>query len=220
MDHEYVLERLQAEIKKSAPAYDLRAKQNSTFMRALSAFLFFSDGFLTRVTTTVNQTVYMPAGVLEHNPERVWKTLTHEWIHILSAQRLSFPVFTLYYLFPQCLAVLSLLSILAIWLSPWWLINLGWLVLLAPLPAPGRAQEELQGFVMALAVQYWLHGQVHEARIEHHAKLFYGPAYYFMWPFKAAITERFHAEVRKIADHAYDTVFPFNVVKEIIDEER
>lgn len=107
-----------------------------------------------------------------------WKVLAHEYVHLYDRKRLGV-WFSVAYLFPQVLAPLALLSFLA-FVSPWFLLNLLWLVALAPWPAPWREWAELRGYTMSMAVDYWRYGSVQDGTIEWAEPQFTGWAYYKM----------------------------------------
>lgn len=221
MDHKRVLDRVLTEIKKDIPKFEVVDKETSSFMKFLNFFLqVFNKTFLTSYYTTIAPKVYVPIGKLDLEASRAWVVMAHEWWHLRQAARLSFPIWAGRYLLPQILTPLALLSLLAIWLGPWWLLNLIWLVMAAPLPAYFRADEEMDAYTMTFCAEYWLTGKVSEYTIERKAEHFYKSNYYFMWPFKDAVLKRMHAEVGKIANGEYDNVFPYSKVKEIIDDER
>lgn len=72
-------------------------------------------------------------------------------------------------------------AVLAILFSHWWAaLFFGGLILLAPLPSPGRTHWELRGYAMTLAVMAWTYGTPPTLVQEMIAKYFYGPAYFFM----------------------------------------
>lgn len=219
--HTRILAQVVAAIHSDIEGFELRIKDDSKFMRTLNFFVrIFNQEFMSRYTTTISPVVYAPRDKLENNKAGMWRTLAHEWIHLREAQRLSGFVWGFRYLLPQSLAPLAFLSLLAIWWGPWWLLNLCWLILLAPLPAVFRAEEEFKAYTMSFAADYWYHGSVHEHTIEYTATNFYTGQYYFMRPFKKRVLARLHNEVAKIADGAYDNVFPYSEIKKIINEER
>jgi hypothetical protein len=70
----------------------------------------------------------------------------HEYQHLIDYNAYLKIPYVLIYGFPQIFAGLSFLSILSIFFGPIWLLWLLTLVLLAPLPAPGRYLMELNGY--------------------------------------------------------------------------
>lgn len=216
-----ILKRLLEVIEEDIPGFELLVKEESSLMKTLNVFVkLFNPVFMSDFITTMNTKVYAPRHYIEKRHDRLWRILAHEWWHLREAKRVSSVVQGTLYLLPQLLAPLALLSVLAVWLGPWWLLNLAWLVCAAPLPAWFRAKEELAAYTVSLATDYWSYDAVHELDIEYYAKQFYGPNYYFMWPFKSWVLRHLHSQVQRISEEEYDSVFPFNVIKEIIEEER
>lgn len=106
-------------------------------------------------------------------------------------------IYFLRYAFPQILAALALLSLLAVW-NLWFLLCLVFLLALAPLPAPGRRDIELNGYEMSLSVTYWRSGVLSDSDFEWYAQQFSGPAYYFMWPWHKAVMNELKMRAIKI----------------------
>jgi len=151
-------------------------------------------------------------------PSAGWKMLAHEWIHLHRAKKLTPFLHGFLFLFPQILAPLSLISIVAIWSSNWWLLNLAWLVCIAPLPSRFRAEDEFRGYTMSMAVEYWRYGTIPEKRIQEFSQMFTSSEYYYMWPFKTSVKNRLAKETRKIREGKYDKVFPYSEVKTLIEQ--
>lgn len=88
------------------------------------------------------------------------------------------------------LLLVSLLG--AVGLTAWWegwqaLWLAGILVLLAPLPAPGRTWAELRGYGMSIFLELKLLGR---ADVDRKVRQFTGPAYYWMMPFSAWVLSK------------------------------
>jgi hypothetical protein len=121
-------------------------------MRFLAVLLFFNKGFMTEFSTTIGNTIY-----LAKRHEGDVEVLAHEYTHVFDSRRYGAFIYSLQYLFPQCLALLSLLSLGAI-ATPWWppafyfITALVFLGCLAPLPAPWREKYEFRGYKMSLVV--------------------------------------------------------------------
>lgn len=148
-------------------------------MRFLSVLLFFNKNFMDRYFTTLGSTIYIPEKYWNDDDWHIVTILAHEMVHIRDYRR--HPVlFSLAYVFPQFLAVFSVLSLWAIWFSNGWLLSLLALLFLAPWPAPGRAHFEMKGYTVNLAMEHWLFGKTSEASIVHAAEKFTGPNYYYM----------------------------------------
>lgn len=138
------------------------------------------------------------SGRLVKKEMQVIELLIHEMVHEDDRKKLGSLLFSLIYLFPQVLGLLSLLSILSfIW--PWMLWFLAFSVFLLPLPAPGRAWLEVRGYRINVAIAKLFNG-------ERYAEIFAGmifsrqfksPAYYWMFPlFKRRIVK----ELLKLED--------------------
>lgn len=124
-------------------------KSSSKLMQAIG-WLFrvtkISPEFMEQYITTIGETVYYPDKMLEAgDTETILRVLVHETVHIADSNKLSGPFFKFLYLFPQSLAPLALLSLLAFWkLSFLWCLL--FLLCLAPIPAPFRYWFELRAY--------------------------------------------------------------------------
>jgi hypothetical protein len=213
-----ILARLEILIKQDIPGYERLVKQDSKFMKFLNFFVqIFNKQFMTRYVTTMYPKVYFPRD-RNSDARGIWKVLAHEWYHLRSAKRETNILHSFLYGFPQWLTLLALLALLAIWFSNWWLLCLGWLICLAPLPAYFRAQEEFEAYRMSMAINYWRYGSIQPNSLNWLARQFYGSNYYFMWPFKTAVLKRLLKEVEEIHKGAYDAISPYKEVKELIEE--
>lgn len=211
------LEKLEDYIREKIPKYSREIKEDSKWMKFLNFFArAFNDGFMTDYITTTYPKVYWPKESMRFTSS-VFRTTCHEAVHLLNAKRQTVFLHTFLYGFPQWLTLLSLLSILAVWLGPWWLLNLCWLLCLAPIPAYFRMREEREAYVMSMAVSYWMHGSVSDYQVEWIAKQFYTSQYYFMWPFKKAIIKSLHKEKERMMAGKYQHKPIFAKVKEIIE---
>lgn len=209
-----VLENL---IKADIPGFSIKSKDGSRLMRIYGVLTrLFNPSFLTTYTTTVYPHVYFPRNTLR-SPEAVWRILAHEWIHLRAMKRLTPAFFTFLYLVPASLAPLALLAIGALGGDLLWLVNLLWLLLLAPLPAYFRMREEWSGYRMTLAVEYWMLGNVTSYRINNITEQFCGSAYWYMWPFKQTIRRNLYHEVAEIKKGVYDQLPPYNHVRVAIN---
>lgn len=173
----------------------LEHKTNSRLMRLIGWFLKatrINTVFMERYYTTIGNTIYLPTTALtEHDQETLLRVVAHECIHILDSKRLTGPLFKFLYLFPQSLATLALLSVLAVWHLPflWCLL---FLVFLAPIPAPFRYWFELRAYRVAIlfarkrdkldsesmtGVYDWIKEQLSTS------------LYYYTWPFPDKIVK-------------------------------
>src|SRR5690606_28397714 len=96
----------------------VKRKSESFLMRTLRYILFFVPGFYTDYITAIGKTIYFPDSSKLGSPESLIG-VAHEFQHIIDNKHHKF-YYSLLYLFPQ---ILSLLSILAIF-SPWFFLFL------------------------------------------------------------------------------------------------
>ena len=170
MYHERTLSRL---VKLADQAgVKLAYKSQSRGMRLLGRMLFFRQDFCTDSVTNLWSTIYFPSRAwVRDNPDLAWQGLAHALVHAHDARRVTRPLYALSYLFPQCLALLALLS-------PWWPGMGLFLLALLPWPAPFRRHWESRAAAMTLAVWFWqdrtLHGPPEEI-----VYAFVGPRYYW-----------------------------------------
>lgn len=128
---------------------EIKPKSSSWLMKAIG-WLFsvtrISPEFMTRYITTIGNTVYYPDDML-NNPdsESMLRVVVHETVHVADSKTFTGPLFNFLYLFPQSLALLSLLSLLAVFkLGFLWCLL--FLLCLAPIPAPFRYWFELRAY--------------------------------------------------------------------------
>lgn len=172
-------------------------KSDSRLMRFLGKLMFFNKKFMTRFYTTLGSTIYVPDDFWDDNDAHTVSVFAHECKHIHDKSRLSF-IYELIYTCPQILALLSLLALLAIWFSNWWLVALVSLVFAAPIPSPGRMYIERRGYLMSLACSYWLWGNSNDYPHEWVLKQFTSGNYYWMWPFTGELGGWFRREMANI----------------------
>ena len=169
-------------------SFTIKYKDKSLFMKLLGLLLFFNKGFMTKYITTIGSTIYFPNKEFVTSKDQASiSILAHELVHIQQAKAYGTVLFSLLYLFPQCLAIFSLLAPFSLWF-------LLCLVFLAPLPAPWRANFELGGYTMSL---YMLNVQLKffqnppekiyeflNTEADRMSRTYFmGPSYWFMWPF-------------------------------------
>lgn len=205
-------------IQTVTPGYKVVKKEDSRLMRFLAAILFFNKNFMSGYITTIYKTVYVPEALI-HNDENV-AVLAHEAQHVWDLTRN--PIITFLgmvgYLVPQIFVLGSLLSLLAIWYSSWWLLALLCLIFIAPLPAPIRMIIERRGYLMSLAVGFWRYRQVGVSENGWPVTMFTGNGYYYMWPFKKNLANWFRSELKKITEGKYPSPV-FKAVHEFLKSE-
>ncbi len=200
--------------KQEVPGFEIRFKDESKLMKLISPFAgIFNKTFMTEYTTTLGTAVYVPTEqwLLKDQPGNVG-VLAHELVHLKERARRGTTAYTLSYIFPQILALLSPLAMLAP-LSACFLLSLCFLICLAPIPSVGRRNIELNGYTMSMAVGYWRTGVISDADIDWAAAQFTGPAYYFMWPWEEDVLHELRLRAIKIrtgqvlADHVFQKVY-------------
>jgi hypothetical protein len=168
--------------------------------------------YMTDFITFMGLGLYAPdIGRLEHYS--FWRVLAHEFVHGHDDARLPPLLFKLGYAMPQGLALLALLAIGKIWFP--WMVWFGLCqAFLLPLPSPVRAWAELRGYTMSMATRHWDGKENSEEYIENIAENFYGPDYFFMWPFKSDIRKRLAHQLESIHDDSILEDEVFRIVRE------
>lgn len=176
--------------------FAIKYKDQSLFMKFIGMLLFFNKAFMTSYITTIGKTIYFPnKDFVLKNDNGACQVLAHELVHIKQAERWSTILFSLMYLFPQCLVVFALF----VPISNWFLL---FLLCLLPLPAPFRMAFEVGGYTMSL---FWINFNLKEIKkldpsyihcqLEKTAKnieknYFKSSAYWFMWPFSTNLSNK------------------------------
>lgn len=183
--------------KQYIPKFNVAFKQDSAFMKFLSVIMFFNKKFMTEYITTIGNTVYLPSKEsYEKEPEFWLDSVIHEFIHAMDYKKYSI-LFSLSYLLPQLLVMGSLLSLFAIWYSKLWLLSLWFLTFITPLPAYFRMKWELRGYTMDAALAYWREPRKMIVANDY-VNMTLGPGYYFMWPFRKNMSNRFLSNFSEI----------------------
>lgn len=171
--------------QKYFPNLQIKYKNESTFMKFLGKILFFNPKFMTDYTTTIGSTIYFTNREYVNNQSAEATTvLCHELAHVNDAQQLGKPIFFLGYLFPQLLALLSIIFLFVFG----WKLALIFSLFVLPFPAYFRMLIEKRGYFVSLYVVAQLTKKANisinlrdEAnRFTHYFK---DASYYFMWPF-------------------------------------
>ena len=171
--------------------FNIKFKDESTFMKLLGKILFFNKGFMTSYKTTIWKTVYFTnRSSIEKNIDNNIVLLGHEFVHASDAANfLKFLLFMFIYLSPQILAPFALI------LMPFnWILSLIlFLILLTPIPSLGRTYYEFKAYTMSLFIKNELlkasGTSIEERRnslylfVKTYNKWFIASDYYFMWPF-------------------------------------
>ncbi len=143
---------LVADSQKHFPDLKIKYKDESSLMKVIGYLLFFNKRFMTSYTTTIGSSIYFSNQIfVRSHPIAATIILLHELVHIYDAKKISSFLFSLLYLSPQILAVLSLPLY---FLIGWW--SLLFLLLLLPLPAFFRMHFERRAYIASLYVLYKL----------------------------------------------------------------
>lgn len=205
------------------PEYKVKFKNESLLMKLLGKIFFFNKDFMTNYTTTIGSTIYFPSRQwLKLRQVSAKVVVLHELIHILDSAKYSQLLFSLMYLFPQCLALLAIPA--AFFIGLWSLL---FLAFLAPLPAYFRMSLELRAYTFSLYVMHrfnFKHG--YNIRLETHARhyvdQFSTSYYYFMWPInKAGIEAHFTDAIARFKNGEkpfYDAKY-YDAVDQLIDQD-
>lgn len=168
------------------PKVQVKYKDESLFMKILGIILFFNPSFSKHFITTIGNTIYFPsrAGV-EASQISYSAVLLHEMTHVYDSQKQNKILFSLLYLMPQLLSLLTL---------PLCLI-FGWsgilaLIFILPFPAYWRMKSEMKGYTISLYVNYKYHQKgLYNDDLEKSknffAREFKSASYYFVWPFSS-----------------------------------
>jgi len=184
-------ERLTKHFQEQIPGFEILSKKESPLIKIISKILFFNKRFLTSYVTTLYPKVYVPElPWREKDHVAAMATLAHEYVHLKDRKRMWL-FFNFLYLFPQNLAPFALLG--AFGNSPLWYL---FLLFLLPIPSPTRTWLEFRGYRMTLAIwshflgSEWSPSRFIESIVERN---FAGSAYYWMFPFKRYMINKFHA---------------------------
>lgn len=177
---------------KYAEKIEIRPKDESKLLKVLRPILeLFNKSFWTKYVTTIGTTIWIPDGWLTKGDMKSrLQTVAHEVMHVRQSKKVTGPVYKFLYLFPQSLAVFSLLSLLAIGLGLNWLWCLLFLLCLAPLPAPFRYMYELEAYRVLLI--FYKHAwrispEITQMGKDGIIKNLAKSDYYFTWPFPKMI---------------------------------
>lgn len=160
---------LAARVRKTYPRFKVKERDKSWLRPIFWALQKITRQDYGSFTTTVFSTMYVGADWAKDSSLDKYKTLRHEKVHIAQFHR--FPLGRWAWPVNHLLMALCYLFILpVIWTF--------------------RARFEREGYTQTLLVQYELHGQISESRMENNARwlseTFGGSAYAWMWRRKAA----------------------------------
>jgi hypothetical protein len=201
------------------PKFQLKFKNESTFMKILGSLMFWNKDFVEHYTTTMGNTIYFPnREFIPSHPVSTLATLLHELTHIYDGNKLPPGIFGILYLFPQILVLL--LPILAFFIGPFSLLLI---LFLLPIPAYFRMYFEKRAYLVSLYVLNQLN-QKFQVNInlndhkENYLLDFKNSNYYFMWPFNS-LDEKFEEGLKliKIGRHPYEDPV-FAIIDDILNQ--
>jgi hypothetical protein len=177
---------------KVNPKFNIRKKsEGGGFYSYLSPFIkLFNKEVDERYITIIFGTMWVPDSFFSKPDLDQLTILIHETTHEYDRKKLNSFIFSMGYLFPQVLALLSVCSILSIWYGSTFLLFLLSFLFLLPLPAPFRMWTELRGYRtnMLNAILVRKTNKISlDGYVEYLEKQFTGAAYYWMWPFASHI---------------------------------
>ena len=203
-------------VYKVNPDFTIKNKANKTGLYAFLSFFgkLFNPEIDKRYITVLNGECWFPSSYFDVNgdfregfAESAIEIMAHETMHEYDRKRWGSFLYTMMYSSPQIFALLSLGAIGAIWNS-WWLLCLLFLLLLAPLPALGRAYIELRGYRVNMMLERMKpYGNVQEYAEWVADTQFCGPAYFFMFPFKSYV-------VGKLLETGYENETMYKIIKD------
>jgi len=198
---------------KYAKKIEVRPKSESKLLKVLRPVLeLFNKNFWGGFITTIGSTIWYPDGWLEKGTMKSrLETIAHETIHVRQAKKWTFPLFAFLYLFPQSLAVFSLLSFLAIGFGLNWLWCLLFLLCFVPFPAPFRYIFELEAYRVRLI--FYKHAWTASPATTQLAKdgiikNLSKSNYYFTWPFPKMIQKNLD-KPNKLNKEQYTEIIAF-----------
>lgn len=174
-------------------SFTIKYKNESFLMKLLNLILFFNKGFMTNFTTTIGNTIYFSSKeFIEQDQELAMSIVSHELIHIKQSKSYGSLRYSILYLFPQILALLSILSVV-------WFPFIFCLIFLLPIPAYFRMKFEFEGYIATLLMlklilkERGCSQEEIQTKLEEQGKVlnkyFKDSGYYYMWPFGVDFTK-------------------------------
>lgn len=158
------LRKFETLVKQLVPSFTLRWKDESWSQRVIGTLTKpFNSTYMTGYVSTFYPTVYFGSQLkYESNPASSFVSLAHEYVHLVDTR--SQPIwFRVSYLLPQAFAVpLLAIGVALSFLIGWWAVPCFLLANLCLLPWPSkwRVHWEERGYLMTLAVLYWMYGSI------------------------------------------------------------
>jgi hypothetical protein len=170
--------------KVAYPNYQIKFKNQDTFMKILGTLMFFNKTFMTSFTTTIGNTSYFPSQTyIDANPISSSVVLLHELVHVKDSNDQNKFLFGLGYALPQ---LLFLLVIPLCLMFGWY--GLFGLLFLLPIPAYFRMQDEKKAYTISMYVVNKLnikYGYSLDLDPSFYASEFKTSNYYWVWPFQS-----------------------------------
>lgn len=198
--------------KRHAPDAQIALKSKSWLMKLIGVVLKpFNPDFMSSYITTIGRTIYVPEDFFQEDPRQCLSVIAHETQHIIDYQK-NPVLFTVGYLFPQCLSLISLLAFLGIFFKflvfSYFFLALGFL---APIPAPYRYKSELNGYRVSVLVgrfvYHYTEQEMEQIRTWIKSQMTTGN-YYFAWPFSNKI-DRDLKDESFISEPRYQEILEF-----------
>lgn len=178
MDGAGEFNRVRVAISEEFPDFKMVKKSDSLFMKVISWALWLlsfgqMDVFMDHYVTTIGYTVYVPSNWSTRTPFAKASVLRHEWVHMKQTKRMGWLLYALSYL-------------------------------LFPLPfglAWGRMKLEREAYeesMWAQSVYYGMEVLKSDQLRDSMVRNFTGPAYLWMWPFRARVERWYDGMVSRI----------------------
>lgn len=164
------------EIQKEFPSYRIKLKSDSRFMQVLDLLLLvvtfgMAHGFMSRYTSTVGNTTYVPSNWHELPSQSRAIILRHERVHLRQAREYGWLAYAILYLFAP--------------------IPFG--------SARCRASFEREAYEETMRATHEYFGEEHLRRSRDYiVAQFVGAAYGWMWPCRAAVERWFDQTADRI----------------------
>jgi hypothetical protein len=167
--------------KQYFPNLTIKYKDESFLMKVLDKLTFFNASFMA-YSTTIGSTIYFPSRhLIDLSPQASNTRLMHELSHMYNSKKKTGIIFSILYLFPQILALLSVPVFFIFGLFKALLC----LLFLLPLPSYTRMMEEKQAYIISLYSMHKLNKHGFSINLDTEKDRFIedfsGPTYYFMW---------------------------------------
>lgn len=204
-------------IKKDIPEFEIGYKDEDSLQKFICILLFFNPRYMTSFTTTLYPKVFFPTKEWEKRPS-FYKTLCHEYVHLVDRKEHGV-WFSISYLFPQVLALFSLLSIFS-FISLHFLWSLLFLIFLAPFSSYFRTKWELRGYTTNIFIEYLLNKKFDDEQIKLIKEQFLSMNYYKMSWSEEKIDKELEMIKKKILEGTITQGKEGHVYKQIEDLHR